>query len=216
MAKIDAKKKKIIADLKKSKGGKTTKTKKASTTKATKKTTVKKKPEGKNAVRRKKTVENVVQQVKSGKKPNVKKAAIDAGYSPDYANGNLQGNKTFWDALNAECPDHLLAQRLGKLGESMRGVCEMVSSDLPNEVIESWVQNMGGVLHKIVEGKTMKTVTYYMPDTNGISKGIDMMLKVKGLYAPKKFEDVTDPIGALTDDELEEEISRRESELILD
>jgi hypothetical protein len=51
----------------------------------------------------------------------------------------------------------------------------------------------------------MMHVWYYAPDNKARKDAIDMAYKLRGEFAPEKFE-VTDPIRQLSDSELVEEV----------
>lgn len=214
MAKLSAAQKKIIADAKK----KTGKTKSVSSKGAKKKTVPKdgkkEKPKIYNKPKRDKVIEKVSQDIKSGKRPNIKKTAIEEGYSENYAKTNLSSNKTFVDLLKEKMGEEYAAEKLTEVSASKKTYREYVGVEVSNADIESWIKGMGGTMHKIIEGKKQKEVLFYIPDHYASIKALDTYFKITGAYAPKKIDDVSNPLRKLTNKELDDEIERMKSELI--
>ena len=183
----------------------------------TKKTTTKKRKAGGGrrilksgvpaAKARKEVAKKIVDKIKKGKTVNIKKIKKEAGYS-DKANDISILSRTYHDIINEMMPKEERAKQLRVLTTAKKMFRDDLPKDTKDTDIESWIEAGGGVLHKIVTTKTAKIVFYYHHDINGIAKGLDMLHKVLGDYAPIKTEDVTRPFGDLSDEEIDKLLAK--------
>lgn len=123
---------------------------------------------------------------KGGKPPSKKSILIEAGFSENTAKtpSKVFNTKSFKDLLDEYIPEDKILKTVGDLLDA-----KIITKEYTN----------GNVVY--VEERE---------DTNARSKGADMAIKVRGLYAAQKVT-IVDPLDAMSDDELDEQIAQAEA-----
>ena len=146
---------------------------------------------------------------------NAYRAMLDAGYSENTAAkpGNLTNSKTFREMLDLEVSQQETAKQLGNLLRAAKldhYVFPMVMED--QEIIEIVESIPGCTLKQIKHGQQAKYAYYWSPDNRSKKDGIDIVMKVRGEYAPQKIQRVDDELNKLTTDQLDAKIRELEAE----
>lgn len=136
----------------------------------------------------------------------------EAGYSVSYSRSPHQRKKTknFRELLEQVFPDHEVLLSHSALKDSRRLDHMVFPTNLDDKDIAELLQGVNCFLRKVVHGEQAKHAYFWAPDNKARKEALDMLYKLKGLYAPEKIEDVTDPYRKMPTDEL---VKRRKEAL---
>lgn len=141
--------------------------------------------------------------VGKGKKPSVKQAAIEMGYSESYADsGRLQKTRTWKQALDHYLPEDKLLKVHDQQLNSYRLQSMIFQKQIDDEIIYELIESINAVLKKIVEIPTGKVVFYITADNQSRNKALEMGLKLHKRLTDKVEVRDTTPYAGLTDTEL--------------
>ncbi len=117
----------------------------------------------------------------------------DAGYSESYANNPKQfkSSKSFTQMLDEILPDEDTLNKHAELLNSRRLDHMTFPTKVEDEVIAELLASVNCVLRKIVHGEQAKHAYFWAMDNRARKDALDMLYKLKGKYAPEKFEDVS-------------------------
>lgn len=143
---------------------------------------------------------------------NKYKALIDAGYSEAYARNShkFTSQTSTQDLLDELLPRSLVVDSHKQLLRASKLEYLIFPVDCPESEIDEIVLASGCRVQKKRKTKFAIHVWYYAPDNKARKDAIDMAYKLRGEFAPEKFE-VTDPIKQLSDAELIDEVKQLKS-----
>ncbi len=127
----------------------------------------------------------VVKQVKKGRKVSVSKAIRDTGlYSPTYAENpqRLTNSKGWKDLVNERLSDSFVTARLRKLFDQKRVEYFTFSKNLSDDEIRAAVEDAGLEVINISYTEQGKLAWYSTDDVMAVTKALDMTNKIKGVY----------------------------------
>ena len=155
--------------------------------------------------RQNRVVKAVAENLRDTGQKNVRSAMKKAGYSPSYSEstGQIQKTETFMEKFNKIMPEETILGWHNNLGNAKKTQQLTIDKGVKDEVIESWVDSINGVIHKIIEGKLYKTVLFWTRDNKAVKDAIEMAYKLRGDYAPEKHEEINaNPFMKMSDSEL--------------
>ena len=164
-------------------------------------------------VRRKKALKKILEN--RGKKTSVSKAMRDSGYSDAYSKNPQQFTKT--KGWNEIMDSVMPLDKLGKIHKEILGAYTLDMFVFPMTMEDPDIKQMiesihGCKLKKIEHGETQKRAYYFIPDNKARMAALDMAYKLRGKYTAEK-KNPGDPLSELSDDELDDLISKHEKEL---
>lgn len=214
MIKLSEKQKKIITDVKRKAKAKKTSVKKKLTSQGRGGGRKTLKSGVSAATARKHVADKITTDAKVGMKTNIEQAKRKAGYAESsIKDGSLLKTKSFREIIDKNYPDAELADDMKEYTKTMRIFTETVSADVDDADIEEWIGGSRGVIHKVIKTRDAKTIMYWMRDPISMGKGLEMMAKIKGLYAQPQSESVSRPYAHMTDAELQQAIDDEERKL---
>lgn len=154
----------------------------------------------KNVERQIKHVRVVAQNVNLG---IGKKELMSMGYSPSYAQqvSRVRSSKSFAALLEEYMPDDEVLEQHNDLMRSRKLDHMIFPSTIEDEEIAQLLADVNCVLRKVVHNAQAKHAYFWSPDNRARKDALDMIYKLKGKYAPEKFEDVS-PYKNLSTSEL--------------
>lgn len=134
-----------------------------------------------------------------------KQMLMTLGYSESTARNpkTVMKGKSFARLLEEFLPDHEILSEHESLLKSRRLDHMTFPANIEDEVIDELLADVNCVLRKVVHGTQAKHAYFWSPDNRARKDGLDMIYKLKGKYAPEKFEDVS-PYKDLSTTELME------------
>lgn len=138
---------------------------------------------------------------------NKYKALIDAGYSEGYARNayKFTNQSTTQDILDELMPRGLIVDTHVQLMKASKLEYQIFPVDTPEKEIDEIISAAGCKVQRKRKTKFAIHVWYYVPDNRARKDAIDMAYKLRGEFAPEKFE-ITDPIKQLSDEDLVREV----------
>lgn len=138
---------------------------------------------------------------------NVSKAMRDAGYSPSYVANpqKFSRSASTQEILDELIPRAMVIEAHVNLLRASKIEYMMFPAGTEEEDIEELLAAANCTVKKIRSTKVMVHVWFFAADNKARKDAIDMAYKLRGEFAPEKYE-VTDPLRNLSDAELADEI----------
>lgn len=114
-------------------------------------------------------MKTVLEKWKAGGHKSMKKAMMEVGYGPTMEPRHIMKSKTWKELMEEVMPDDLLMKRHVELLNARR--TETVQT-------KEYVENEDGEMEKVTGYKIIDLG----PDTNAVSKGLEMAYKLKGVF----------------------------------
>jgi len=142
---------------------------------------------------------------------SLRRAIKDAGYSQQVADNPkmITDRKWFKEHLPSHEETSNAIRELMVSGRLDHYVFPLSMSDA--EIVELIEELPGCKMRKIKHGETQTWAYFWIPDNKSRKDAIDIVLKVRGDYAPEKIT-LTDPYEEMSDDELDEELQKLEGQ----
>lgn len=117
----------------------------------------------------------------------------EAGYSESYSNNpqNLKSSKSFSQMLDEVMPDTVVLAQHNSMLQARKLDHMTFPTNMDDDDIAELLASVNCVLRKVVHGVQAKHVYFWSKDNRAIKDALDMVYKLKGKYAPEKFEDVS-------------------------
>lgn len=135
-----------------------------------------------------------------------KEMMILAGYSVSTAEkqtSRTRNRKSFNQLLDDILPDEEIVAQHESLLKSRRLDHMVFPLKVEDDEIGELLASVNCVLRKIVHSEQAKHAYFWSPDNRARKDALDMLYKIKGKYAPEKFEDVSPYKGLSTAELLE-------------
>jgi len=118
---------------------------------------------------------------------------IDIGYSPSTAEnpGSVKSSKSFMQLLDEFLPDDKTLESHVVLLNARKLDHMTFPSNMEDNDIGELLASVNCVLRKVVHGVQAKHAYFWSRDNRALKDALDMVYKLKGKYAPEKFEDVS-------------------------
>lgn len=131
------------------------------------------------------------------------KDLVALGYAPSYAKNvsKVRSSKSFAALLEEYMPDDDVLEQHNDLMRSRKLDHMMFPTNIEDEEIAVLLADVNCVLRKVVHSAQAKHAYFWSPDNRARKDALDMIYKLKGKYAPEKFEDVS-PYKHLSTSEL--------------
>lgn len=145
---------------------------------------------------------------------NVSKSMREAGYTKAYASNPQEFKKTrTWAELMEEfMPESTVAEIHGQMLKASRIEHLVFPAAMSDDEIKEVLESISGCkLQKIKHGDKAKHAYFWVADNKARQGAIDMTYKLRGSYAAEKVK-IENPIGDLSDAELEAALEATESE----
>lgn len=135
-------------------------------------------------------------------KTSDRKAMLEAGYSQSYADNPqmIKSSKSFTQILDEVMPDTLVLAQHNSMLNARRLDHMTFPVNMEDDDIAELLSEVNCVLRKVVHGVQAKHVYFWSKDNRAIKDALDMVYKLKGKYAPEKFQDVSKYAGMSTQD----------------
>lgn len=128
-----------------------------------------------------------------------------AGYSFSYSRtpSCLKRGKSFQRLIEQYLPDEELLITHRSLKNSRKLDHMVFPIVVKDEEIQEMLASVNCILRKVIHSENAKHAYFWSPDNRARKDALDSAYKLKGLYAPEKFEDVTkNPYKDMSDEEL--------------
>ncbi len=144
---------------------------------------------------------------------NLSRAMKDAGYAPAVAKNphKLRETKGWQLLMQEHLPDKTLAEHHKKLLNSKRIEHMVFPCATKDKEIKELLESVGCTVRKIQHGEMAIHVWFWAADNRALKDGLDMAYKLKSKYAAQKLT-WEDPIESIPDDDIEDELKRRQLE----
>lgn len=133
-----------------------------------------------------------------------KEIMIAAGYAPSTASDQPKRTrlgKNFRQLLDEIMPEEDIVKQHEALLKSRKLDHMVFPTKLEDEEIAELLASANCILRKVVHSEQAKHAYFWSPDNRARKDALDMLYKIKGNYAPEKFEDVS-PYKNLSTEEL--------------
>lgn len=116
-----------------------------------------------------------------------------AGYSESYARNpqQMKSTKSFNQMLEEVMPDTMVLAQHNSMLNARRLDHMTFPTTMDDEDIAELLLSVNCTLRKVVHGVQAKHAYFWSKDNRAIKDALDMVYKLKGKYAPEKFQDVS-------------------------
>lgn len=146
---------------------------------------------------------------------SIRQAMKDAGYSQTMADNpkRLTQSKSFRALLDDCIPEEEVSKQLRNLLHASKVEHYVFPLSVTDEEIKEIVESINGcTLKKIKHGEQMTYAYYWTPDNRSKKDALDMILKVRGHYAPQKIS-LQDDYDTWSSDDLDKKIAELQNKV---
>lgn len=133
-----------------------------------------------------------------------RKLMVEANYSQSYADsGHIKETKSWQQLMDKYISDEVIAKSHAELLNQNRAERILLSSTMTSEEVDRFAKQIcpSGQYYFSLETKTdykgkvlskLWMLSVALPNHEARGKAIEMAYKLKGMYAPEKYQDITD------------------------